>query len=142
MCGPPKSTICELCLPLPVTPSGRRNSIMRRRRSQVPGSSISTDPYALIVWMCSTQKCLFCELYLPLTGTPRGRCNYELRRRRWLARAYIVHLIFTHHLSGCLAQQSVYFANYAFQQTATLSRRRTSVTAASERASKGFILFP
>ena len=86
MCGPLKCIFCELCLPLTCTPSGRRNSGMRRRRGLARVASCSPDPYASFEWMCGPLECIFCELCLPLTCTPSGRRNSLMRRRRGLAR--------------------------------------------------------
>ena len=78
MCGPLEC--CELCLQKTGTPSGGRNSEMRRRRGLARVASCSPDPYASFEWMCGPLECIFCELCLPLTGTPGGR-NSEIRRR-------------------------------------------------------------
>ena len=84
--GPLECIFCELCLPLTGTPSGGRNSEMRRRRGLARVASCSPDPYASFEWMCGPLECIFCELCLPLTGTPSGGRNSEMRRRRGLAR--------------------------------------------------------
>ena len=98
MCGPLKCIFCELCLPLTCTPSGRRNSGMRRRRGLARVASCSPDPYASFEWMCGPLECIFCELCLPRrTCTPRMYIlrvmpstnvtrNSGMRRRRGLAR--------------------------------------------------------
>ena len=87
MNGPLECIFCELCLPLTGTPSGGRNSEMRRHRGLARIASGSPDPYATFEWMCGPLECKFlCELCLPLTGTPSGGRNSEMRRHRGLAR--------------------------------------------------------
>ena len=104
MCGPLECTFCELCLPLTGTPSGGRNSEMRRRRGLARVASCSPHPYASFEWMCGPLECILSELCLPLTGTPSGGRNSEMRRRRGLARvASCFLLIHTYLLSGCVA---------------------------------------
>ena len=103
MRGPPKSIIGEVSLPLPGTPSGGLNSVMRRRRVLARVASCSPDPYASFEWMCGPLECIFCELCLPLTGTPSGGRNSEMRVvEGWLG-SHRVPLIHTHILSGCVA---------------------------------------
>ena len=86
MCGPLECIFCELCLPQTCTPSGGRNSEMRRRRGLARVASCSPVPYASFEWMCGPLECIFCELCLPLTCTPSGGRNSEIRRHRGLAR--------------------------------------------------------
>ena len=86
MCGPLECIFCELCLPLTGTPSGGRNSEMRRHRGLARIASCSPDPYATFEWMCGPIECIFSELCLPLTGTPSGGRNSEMRRHRGLDR--------------------------------------------------------
>ena len=95
--------ILKLCLPLTGTPSGGRNSEMRRRRGLARVASCSPDPYASFEWMCGPLECIFCELCLPLTvhlvEAVTQKCGVV---EGWLG-SHRVPLIHTHLLSGCVA---------------------------------------
>ena len=86
MCGPLECIFCELCLPLTDTPSGGRNSEMRRRRGLARVSSCSPETCASFELMCGPPKRISCELCLQLPGTPSRRRTTEMRRSRGLAR--------------------------------------------------------